>query len=204
MRDRFRSTRLHNTVTVDGRSSSVPAGPFHWAAATGATRLAWRSTPELDLVEAAHDGYHPVRHVRRITARPGCWIVDDHIEGEGDHRIDVFWHLDPAWTAEHVEGGLVRVRHRDGARVWIRGAPAGFAIVTGGADEGELGWVSPVYGATMPSTTLRLGLVATLPVRIATIVTDSSEPPPEPGAVSRPCSSPASRTSAVQETRVNR
>ena len=29
-RDRFRATRAHNTVEVDGRSQAEPAGPFAW------------------------------------------------------------------------------------------------------------------------------------------------------------------------------
>src|SRR6185503_16095739 len=30
LRDNMRSTASHNTVTFDGRSQSVPDGPFHW------------------------------------------------------------------------------------------------------------------------------------------------------------------------------
>ena len=31
VRDRMRSSALHNTVTVDERSQSIPRGPFHWS-----------------------------------------------------------------------------------------------------------------------------------------------------------------------------
>ena len=40
LRDRLRSSQLHNTVTVDGRSQSVPAGPFHWTRAARRARRA--------------------------------------------------------------------------------------------------------------------------------------------------------------------
>ena len=36
-RDRFRCTPYHNTVTVDHRSQSQPAGPFHWSSAARGT-----------------------------------------------------------------------------------------------------------------------------------------------------------------------
>jgi hypothetical protein len=179
-RDRFRSTRLHNTVMFDDRPSSEPQGPFHWATTADATRLTWRTTPELDEAAAAHDGFAPARHVRSITARAGWWQVRDRVEGAGDHAATLHWHLDPAWTAAVVEPGLVRVRHRDGARIWIRCAPAPIEVIRGGLDDAELGWVSPVYGRIEPSTTLRVRVAAGLPITIVTIVTDSSAPPPEP------------------------
>ena len=39
LRDRFRSSPLHNTLTLDGRSQSEPRGPFHWAHATAGAAL---------------------------------------------------------------------------------------------------------------------------------------------------------------------
>ena len=36
LRDRMRSPVSHNTVTIDGRSHSTPAGPFHWRSTTDA------------------------------------------------------------------------------------------------------------------------------------------------------------------------
>jgi hypothetical protein len=178
-RDHFRSTQFHNTLTLDGRSSSEPQGPFHWATTADATRLAWRSTPELDEATAAHDGFAPARHLRSIAARAGEWRIVDRVDGTGEHVADVHWHLDPAWTAESIDGGLVRVRHRDGARVWIRCAGATLDVIRGGIDDRELGWVSPIYGRLDPSTTLRARAAAGLPITIVTIVTDSADPPPD-------------------------
>ena len=44
-RDRFRSSPLHNTVVVDGRSQSVPSGPFHWSHTAHGTAHTWRTNP---------------------------------------------------------------------------------------------------------------------------------------------------------------
>ena len=71
-RDRFRSTRLHNTLALDGRQQSEPDGPFHWATAAADRGLAWCTTPGFDYVEGAHDGYAPATHRRAVLSRPGC------------------------------------------------------------------------------------------------------------------------------------
>ena len=42
LRDDMRSTASHNTVTLDGRSQSVPDGPFHWQSTVDARVAACR------------------------------------------------------------------------------------------------------------------------------------------------------------------
>jgi hypothetical protein len=59
-RDRFRSSALHNTLTVDGRSQSTPSGPFHWSHAASAAAHVWRANPGFDYLEGSHDGYAPL------------------------------------------------------------------------------------------------------------------------------------------------
>ncbi len=66
LRDRFRSTALHNTVVVDGRPQSLPAGPFAWSATTDGRVRHWRSVCGIDYFEGTHDGYRPIEHRRHV------------------------------------------------------------------------------------------------------------------------------------------
>src|SRR4029079_4297433 len=43
LRDRMRSTALHNTLALDGRSQSAPGGPFCWTDVADARVLRWRT-----------------------------------------------------------------------------------------------------------------------------------------------------------------
>ena len=43
LRDRLRSTALHNTLTLDDRPQSVPNGPFHWSHVANSRVHAWRT-----------------------------------------------------------------------------------------------------------------------------------------------------------------
>ena len=106
-RDRFRSTRLHNTLTLDGRSQSEPAGPFHWTSTASGSRLGWCTSDRFDYVEGSHDGYAPLTHRRAVLARPGCWVVADRVLGDGDHAADLHWHLDPRWTVTPAGDGCL-------------------------------------------------------------------------------------------------
>jgi hypothetical protein len=176
-RDRFRSSVLHNTATIDGRSQSVPSGPFHWAHVADAERLAWCTTPAFDYVEGRHDGYAPLEHRRTIFARPGCWVIVDRILGSGSHRVDLHWHLDPRWRATPIDAGVVRCDTGDATPVWITSLDGGLeAHGPTGGDSG-LGWVAPEYGAIRRSTTLRARREGPVPCAFATLIVEGDTRP---------------------------
>ena len=118
-RDRFRSTRLHNTLILDGREQSEPAGPFHWATAAAGSRLTWCTSPGFDYVEGTHDGYAPLVHRRAVFSRPGCWMIADRVLGDGEHQAELHWHLDPRWTVTAAGDGWLRADDGAGDPVWI-------------------------------------------------------------------------------------
>ena len=54
----FRSTRMHNTVVIDGPITSQPRGPFQWSsAAPRASVLSRRIDTGVDFVQATHNAY---------------------------------------------------------------------------------------------------------------------------------------------------
>ena len=80
-----------DVVIVDGRDSSEVWSAFR--VGRHARPFALRSGP--GFVEAAHDGYRPVIHRRRLELRETALVVTDRFEGAGRHTVDVFFHLVP-------------------------------------------------------------------------------------------------------------
>jgi hypothetical protein len=166
VRDRFRSTTLHNTLTIDGRSQSEGAGPFHWRRAARATAHLWRTSAGFDYLEASHDGYAPLEHRRHVLSVHGdLLIVADYVDGGGEHDLAVLWHLHPRWR--------VRV---DGRRATLRsdGRQAGFVVSSGTltklvASRDGIGWQSPAYGRIEPTTALRVTKEGPLPAWIVSV-----------------------------------
>ncbi len=177
-RDRFRSTRLHNTLTLDDRPQSEPAGPFHWRTAANGERLTWRTSPGFDYVEGAHDGYAPVVHRRAVFARAGCWIIADRVSGGGRHDAALSWQLDPRWTVTPAGDGWLRATDGTGDPVWIASPQGELEIVRGGdGGAGDLGWIAPAYGQLVPTTTLRLTSGGATPFAIVTVMIEAPERP---------------------------
>jgi hypothetical protein len=146
MRDWFRSSAAHNTLTIDGESSSVPDGPFSWKHIAQATPLQWISRAQFDFFSGKHDGYEhlasPATHVRDILFLKGkYWIIRDRVTTSGAHRHDLYFHFaadaDPSVDAQgkaiHTCAGNL-----PGLEV--------FAFGAGGQWRKEDGWISPVYG----------------------------------------------------------
>ncbi len=98
-----RGNEGHNTLTVDGQNQSEV-----W----GAHRCARRAKPlyaklreERDgtiIFEGAHDGYRRLRgrpiHHRRIVWHKNTYLIEDRIEGRGQHDIESRLHINPALT----------------------------------------------------------------------------------------------------------
>jgi hypothetical protein len=148
-RDWFRSSAAHNTLTLDGESSSVPDGPFSWKHVARATAREWLSRPRFDYFEGAHDGYvrlpAPATHARGVLFVKGdYWIVRDRAETGGAHRYDLNFHFAP--------GAEPAVEADARASAALRECPPGesgleiFSFAEGGEWRREDGWVSRCYG----------------------------------------------------------
>jgi hypothetical protein len=176
MRDRFRSTRMHNTVVIDGRPQSVPAGPFHWASRTDARLDFSRCSREFDYAEALHDGYWPVIHRRAVLrTAAGLWLVADHILGTDHHHIDAYWHVDPAWTRRGAVPQGVHLEHPGGLQAILAStAQSGWQEFYGDAE--GLGWCAPVYGQVVPSLTFRASQDGETPISIVTAIRAATSP----------------------------
>jgi hypothetical protein len=167
LRDRMRSTALHNTVTVDGRSQSIPRGPFHWSHVANARVEAWRANDAFDFFDGAHDGYAPLEHRRRVLALHGdLVIVADLVSGGGTHTAAAHWHVDPRWAIE-TQGRSV-VFTRAGERVGLT-VPQGMLERFAGDNETGLGWYSPAYGRIDHTSTIRMSHTGAAPFSLVTV-----------------------------------
>jgi hypothetical protein len=148
MRDLFRTSAAHNTLVVDGESSSVPAGPFSWKQIARTQARRWISREHFDFFEGQHDGYlrlpEPVVHTRSVLfIKNRYWIMRDRIESPGAHRSELRFHFASGShpLIEKEGGAAVRAREVN------RAALETFAFGAGGEWHEEEGWVSEAYGA---------------------------------------------------------
>ena len=125
IRDRFRGTAAHNTLTVDDLDQADMLDTFKWVNPVRSELLAWSSTDEFDYVAARHGGYRrlrrPVDHRRDVLfVRPDYWTVVDRIEGSGEHRIVRRFHFPPGIELTRRDGTTVDAVSRrtgDGVRL---------------------------------------------------------------------------------------
>lgn len=108
LRDWFRSSAAHNTLTLNGESSSVPDGPFTWKTTAQCTLQKWISEKRFDFISAQHDGFmrlgNPAMVKREILfLKRDYWIVRDSVSSSQEHHIDVRFHFD---SEPGTEAGL--------------------------------------------------------------------------------------------------
>jgi len=154
-RNYFRSSAAHNTLTVDGRSSSVPAGPFSWSDVAEITTDIWISTPGWDFFRGQHSGYaslpDPAMHTREVLfLKQHYWIIRDRVFTTGEHSYELRFHfaagaqprrVDSSFTAAIVEES----NQLPGLELLVAGAS--------GTWSESADWVSERYGQRARATT---------------------------------------------------
>jgi len=111
-RNKFRGTRAHNTLAVDGLDQAEAAGPFAWSSIPDTQTDLWMTGANFTLFEGSHSGYErlpqPVRHRRFVFHLHGSfWLVRDLAEGNGSHLLETSWHFAPELEVSKRGSGFV-------------------------------------------------------------------------------------------------
>ena len=152
----FKSTRAHNTVTVDGLDQSEQVTGFVWGGPYQADLVRLEEKADRLVLEAAHSGYsrlkEPVRHHRQVAVLGGCLAVRDFFDGSGRHEFELNFHFHPEADLRSGEGDWVVDLWGQTLHVFL--ATGGSLALAGGETEPALGWFSPAYGLRQPTRTL--------------------------------------------------
>ena len=134
LRDWFRSSQAHNTVTLDGVSSSVPDGPFTWKTIAPCRLLEWITDDRFDFVSAEQSGL--TRSI--LFLKGGYWIICDTLTSPGQRRASVYFHFEST-TNPRLENEAIR--------------ESGFSLQSYGNGHWieENQWVSHCYGEKEPA-----------------------------------------------------
>ena len=166
-RNRFRGSRAHNTLVIDGMDQSEPNGPFSWMSLPNVHAEKWINGETFDLFVGSHDGYtrlpEPVVHRRFVfSLKSRFWLVRDQALGQGKHQLDLHWHVDPEFLP--IEQSTDTFRSADASSFILAPESHGWTQEILSDD-----W-SPAYGKKERHSVLHFGTVATLPAEFVTLL----------------------------------
>jgi len=178
-----RSTAAHNTLQVDGRSSSQITGSFRFGRGARARLLAQGEFEGGIYWAGEHDGYEPVTHKRLLIMGTGPFflVVVDRVEGPGRHTLETFFHADAGWEARREAPGRhlwLRQNLRMAHRTWCNLAQE-MELVQGRTQPHWQGWVAPAYGQYLEAVTLTARCAGDLPVDVVNVLVKPDELPGE-------------------------
>lgn len=118
-RNLFRSTSMHNTVTVDGKDQEEidPKTLWNMVRKGRVEVMKWVSNSREDVIACSHNGYerldNPVNHSRsiRFDKQSNIWQITDTINSSGKHHVESHFHLAEGVSIERNEAGFVLTRH---------------------------------------------------------------------------------------------
>jgi uncharacterized heparinase superfamily protein len=158
-RSYFRSTRAHNTITVDGADQSEMQGPFLWGQRANAELLAWQPDAEGGHVSGRHDGYRrlpgAVGHERSVHLRgnDGSLQIQDILTGSGEHHAEICFQFGPECLVEVEDDNRLRVTCKDVECVFFLDSQLRISTYDGSETNGY-GWFSDGYHRRCQTTSI--------------------------------------------------
>jgi len=177
------SSKVHNTLVLDGQEQMTPVGRFLWLDWAQSEVLGHEINEQgqLTWVSAEHDGYCKLGaiHQRKLSAIEGGWMVTDTVApygkpGTNTHDVQLRWLL-PDWDWSFDENHFLKLTGPDFSfKIAIDGAE-GFDLVRAGESlygsmvaEPTWGWRSERYGLKQPALLLVARRQSRLPVSLTT------------------------------------
>lgn len=166
-RDRFRGTRSHNTLMVDGLDQAEPIAPFRWERLPQVQAEGWITGGSFDFFVGSHDGYtrlaEPIVHRRFIfSIKSRFWVVRDLVLGKGSHQLDLHWHFAPSESQVEKRGTTFHCKDV--------GLSIAFAENQGWSEKVTQEDYSPVYGQKEHHNVLHLGASTILPAECVSML----------------------------------
>jgi hypothetical protein len=123
-RFKFRSTMMHNTVTIDNLSQDNITIENLWGYEYCAIPdvSVWETNDFLDRIVASHAGYmrlkEPIKHFRELVfyKQNHSWEILDYFEGTGSHKYDWYFHFDSKINFI-IQGNSVKTICEDGNNI---------------------------------------------------------------------------------------
>lgn len=181
------SSRVHNTVMVDGRDQMTRGGRFmtlDWFPAYSKSVVA-ADESVLGCVKAWHTGYRGVRHERTVTVYADeRWVVEDELISKKQHTYRLHWLLpDWKWEVENREQGVeISFKSPQGKITLILQTEPQLPnlhsllsivrageVVYGTRDVQPFeGWVSPTYAEKTPALSLAFEVQSESSIKLTT------------------------------------
>jgi hypothetical protein len=154
IRDYFRSTAAHNTLSINLENSSQISGPFNWSTKANARLIDVKDDPGYWTVEAEHDGYlkrFETRHRRRVCqVKPDEYHISDSlVGGTQSHLIYIGYLAHPSLSVDPEDGGksfVVKNQHREYVKLGLVKGKLD-ASITRGTMTPRGGWCSERFGS---------------------------------------------------------
>ena len=160
-RDYFRSTRAHNTISVDGLDQAQIVDRMNWQTIPGSKVVSCCHHDFFDAMVAEHDGFSrlpsPVNHQRTVLfcKDPLYCLILDHLSASAPHAYQLHYHFPAqAKVAWGTENGVVEIDSQLHVHMAVQGSNEIQSKVRQGGDQPIMGWSSSVYGHKEPSPSL--------------------------------------------------
>lgn len=168
----FRSTRMHNTVLVDGfdQNELKTEELFHYKRMAIPKLNEWVSNDKYDLFDGEHSGFqrieNPVVHRRKFffDKKKMEWEIVDYLRGKGKHVFEWFFHFNSDLNAE-IKQKRIKVKNYKGKAIEMLFLYPGILKI-----ETESSWISKSYGLKEKASALKVILSTYCPVEFKTII----------------------------------
>jgi hypothetical protein len=155
----FKSTRAHNTITIDGMDQAVQETGFIWSRPYTSELIKSEKIDGGYFIQACHNGYlrlkEPLVHWRSIVyLGKRKFIIKDSFSGNGVHLFEINYHLHPNAEVTQEDSGWWKINNQ-GAEIYIGFLDKKklFTFAKGQKDP-LLGWYSTSYGIKCESGVL--------------------------------------------------